>query len=204
MALSDVYELRCSGEILGENWNLVWHMLRTDSLYDAEDMKDAWTRNIYQLLLNCMTADVTLTEISARNLGDPLDFYSAGAAGTGALGVTATISPFATATIKFPRRRTDMHHGYKRIPGVDESYVSEGVISGAQLTALQALGAEAVTDWDLTANPGVPVANYIVVKRVLDGGVYRLPKTDGELVHYAPNSYVVNTFLTTQNSRKFS
>lgn len=202
MALADVYELRVSGTVLGEAWNLVFHALRANSGYDALDVVDAAYDTWNTALVNSMTADVTLLSYEAKSLGNPLDFYSVGLSVNGGVGSSLTVSPFLAATVRFTRLRTDMNHGYKRIPGIGEDFISDGVLSGTQFTNIGSWAALLVSNWENASAPGTSVANYIIVKRVLDAGKYRLPETDGELIYYQPASYVVSPYVSTQNSRK--
>lgn len=204
MALADVYELRHSGTILGVNWSLVYHVLRANAGFNAETIWSAYASSLMLKTQNVCTADVLFTDGVVRSLGDPLDFYESSHALAGNVGTSETFSPFVASAIRFPRRRTDMHHGYKRYPGVGEDYVSDGVISGVLLTNLATLGSAVITNWEETAAPGVAVCAYVIVKRVLAAGQYRLPQTDGELVYYAPNAYQVQANVSSQNSRKFS
>lgn len=203
MALVDVYEMRMYGTVLNEPWNLVFHLLRSGSGIDAETIQAAAASTLIGSFKPAVTADVALLGFAVKSLGNPLDFFEATTNQIGTLGSSNTISPFAVCTIRFARGRTDMHHGYKRIPGIAEDYVADGVISGQQLTNMDALAADIISNWEDSGNPGTTVCNYIVVKRVLDGGVYRLPQTDGELVYYQPTQYAVNANMSTQNSRKF-
>lgn len=203
MALADVYEVRMWGNVLNSNWNLVFHALRASGAYDAEDVMNAASQTWLDELAACMSSDATFEGISAKSLGNPLDFaeygYTATAGGKG----SDCFSPFAAFTIRFTRKRTDMHHGYKRIAGVSEADVADGVVAAGQETLLGAFAAAVMANWELSASPGTAVANYIVVKRVLDAGTYRMPATDGELVYYQPSSAVVSHYISSQNSRKF-
>lgn len=204
MAITDVYELRVSGTVNSEAFNLVFHALRVSGSFVAADVADACKDTALPDIIG-MTSTSTIWEtITAKNLGDPVDFAELSLGSTAGSQVGDTLGPFVAVVFHFPRLRSDMHHGYKRIPGVIETGQNNGVISGAYLTGWQAAAADVIRDWENLTAPGIPIANYIIVKRVLDAGVYRLPQTTGELIYYQPSSVVVRTNLSTQNSRKYT
>lgn len=204
MALSDVYEVRWTGTIFAETCNLVFHALRTGTSFLAADVAQASWDSLGDTILPVSTAELIWTQISARNIGDPTDFTELSLGTTGGTHAGSAFSPYASFTIRFPRKRSDMHHGYKRIPGVAEASVTNGRIESVDVTRLNALGADIIDGWFKSSAPGTDVCNYIVVKRILKpNGTYRLPETDGELVYYQPTAYNVLSRVTTQNSRRF-
>lgn len=203
MALSDAYELRVSGTINNESWNMVFHVLRAAAGFDAGDLIDAFGDSILPLMDGVCSSDVVFNDVSAKNLGDPLDFTTVSLGGGVGNQAGEGMGPNIAMVIRFPRKRVDMHHGYKRIPSCVEGNQVDGVLTGAFLPSLQALADRIVAPWEDAAAPGVDVCSYIVIKRVLDAGVYRLPQNDGEFVYYIPDQGVAVANLSTQNTRKY-
>lgn len=204
MAIADIYECRVSGNIFLVPFNLVFHVVRANAGFGALEVTDACADTVLPDLLPVSTSDAIYQEISAYSLGDATDFWTRPLGSTAGTHTGDAFSPFATYSIRFNRMRTDMHHGYKRIPGVDEASVTDGVLTQGTVTLLQTAAASIVGNWEQAENPGTNVCNYVVVKRVLvSEGKYRLPKTDGELITYQPTGYAILNAVTTQNSRKF-
>lgn len=202
MALADVYEVRLSGTSYGVNWNMVFHAVRANSGFDAEDVKNAATQTWLDALQACMSSGSNTDSISVRSLGNALDFHEA-FFGTYPGSRTGDPMPsFNAVAVRFTRRRTDMHHGYKRIPALSEADVTAGIISATLKGKVEDWADLLIGDWEHTASPGTPVANYIIVKRILDAGEYRLPQSDGELLYYAPANYQVIDAVSSQVSRK--
>lgn len=202
MALADVYELRVSGEIHDQPWNCVFHALRASAGYDAQAVADAFGDSVLGNMKDAVPTAVSFLELSVKNLGDPLDFYEVSVAPLAGQRAGESMGPFVSTAVRFTRKRTDMHHGYKRLPGCSESDQASGTLAAGLVTELQAFADDVIASWEDNSAPGTAVCNFIVVKRVLEDGKYRLPKTDGELVYYVPDSYSVVTRLTSQNSRK--
>lgn len=203
MALEDTYEIRTTGTVLGVPFTIIWHALRTSGTYAAADVVGAWHDTLFTTMLANMSNDVTMIQNEIKSLGNALDFYSYGLGPTNGGDAGDTMPPFVAYDIKFPRLRTDMHHGRKRLPGVPEGSAVNGVLSSTPLSNMQAFADLIVGDWEKVSAPGTAVANFIIIKRVLDGAVYRLPETNGELVYYTPQTAVVNPNLSSQVSRKY-
>lgn len=202
MALVDVYELRFSGLAANENWNSIFHVLRDNGSLDAQDMVSVAVNGILPLFLLACPTSTTCTKAAARSLGDPLDFYEASLVGQSGQRTGDSLGSFVGPWLRFTRKRNDMHHGYKRLPGLSETDVTGGVIQAGLTTALTNLANELVAFWHEPGTPATAVCTYIIVKRVLDAGKYRLPEIDAELVYYAPSNYAIGASFTTQNSRK--
>jgi hypothetical protein len=205
MALVDIYEVRVALSMLSKQIYLVFHARRLSGAWDASDIVSGWVETVLPPLQLATVEDLAIDSLYAWSLGDAGDFHEA------ALDVTGVyeedpMPPHDACTLRFPRTRRDVHHGYKRIPGLAELYVEDGLITGQQLTRMQDLADALVGNWH-NATPE-DVCEYVIVKRIKyvdeeDGKTkYRLPETDGELVYYHPESSVVDDAVSTQVSRK--
>lgn len=204
MALADVYEIRMSGTVLNVNWNMIFHALRANSGFDAENVVTAFYDTTYTLLRTTTANDVYFDDLECKSLGNALDFFAYSLGHQLGLANENVISPFATYPVRFTRKRTDMKHGMKRLPGASEEQTNLGQIEAARRTAIGNWAAALIGNWEENTAPGTHVANYCIVKRVLEVGEYRLPIVDGELVYYVPTEFSVGLYISTQNSRKFS
>lgn len=203
MALADVFEIRMAGNTLGSPWNMVFHGYRTAGNYNAQAVLDAFGDGPFFNLLPALPDSCHVITLEAKSLGNPLDFYSVATPNSDGARAGDTLGPFVAPTIRFTRKRTDMHHGYKRLPGVLEADQTNGVLGAPLIALIEDFADSLIGGWEDNSAPGVTVANYVIVKRVLDAGKYRLPETDGELVYYAPDNYVVVVNVSSQVSRKF-
>lgn len=202
MALADIYETRWGWEFLGMEGLTVFHLLRAGGGFTAADVQTALIDSIKTAWKNAVSTGVNFNVITTHSVGNPIDFVESDFGNELGTRAGEPMPPHDVATIRFPRLRTDMHHGYKRFSGLVEGDNESGSLSAGATTLFNTLGTEIISNLEKNANPGVTVANYVVVKRILDAGVYRLPENDGELVYYIPTSRQVLTHVKTQNSRK--
>lgn len=201
MALSDVYMLTDYQRFpSGESFENVWFYKRVTPAGTAQDLVGAFNAQVRPAILNLQAATVVHYLTRVISLGDVADFYElgeAGIVGANAAGLRNTFDAYAF-TLR-PSTR-DVRPGSKRIGGVyeaDANYTDGVVTNATQLGFMQALRAIMAT-----VIPGV-IDDYqpVIVKRVLDGGSYRLPETDGELIAVAVSQALVNTRIVHQVSR---
>lgn len=209
MALSDIYQIKHTGLFLGEPGLNVYHVERTDPGFDATDMTLAFQDSIVPSLKACQSLQYLYQEITAQNLGDPTDFDTRSMLGqTGEHTGTAANSSLAFS-IRFPRQRTDMRDGFKRWGGMTETQYSFNDTLGPFQGLMSTLGNALVVPWEIAAAPGVPVCNYIIVKRVCTVQPppspcpsYRLPELGDTLVFYKPLTSLFKVPVRTQVSRR--
>jgi len=205
MALADFYEVRLQISFLAKSCYLVFHVRRLSGEFDASDVMNAYIASVQPELAAAMVTDAKILAAYVWNLGVEDDFHYAD------LDVPGTVigDPMPThdaATLRFPTLTRAINHGYKRIPGLAEIYVEDGMLIGSQKDALTALGAAIFTVWA----DGTPqnVCSYSVLKRIYflnpksGKWQYRLPKTDEELLWYEPLGCVLDEIVRTQNTRK--
>jgi len=165
-------------------------------------LKATWhavvTSNVFWVKVICKILD------DDGNLVNTEDFIvdSASASGTG--GVEA-LPPFVCWTFKFLRADGTMRHGFKRIAGVPEAIVHDGVPDSGALTALANLAEDmeqSIQAADVSPNDGTGALNAasaahpVVVQRVINGDPI-VP------VNYNQVYSVVYDRIGSQNSRKF-
>lgn len=209
MALADVLEIRAPSEIGAFKFLNVWHVLRSSSSFDATKIANSFVDTVLSDILPLLTSSVEYTAVNVKNLGDAEDFVELPL--TAKVGTRAgTNDPFFNVfTLRFPRLRTDMRDGRKRIGPTQEEAHSGNNLAAAYITDMDTLGTSMIGAWEETASPGVTVCRYIIVKRVCDAfdaagkcTKYRLPETDGELIFYQPISRVSESTVRSQTSRK--
>lgn len=209
MALVDWYELRHGQTLAGQQLLNVYHAQRLGGLITAFEIATAFIDWVLPFVLALESVNVAGTTLVVQNLGTPTDFVEFNIAATvGTL--TGEVEPtFVAPRAQFLRERTDMKHGWKRIPGVTELHVTTNSLSAAYITALQNYASQVVLPWETAASPGVDVARFGVIARVcaeFDAlGVcisYRLPENDGELQFYLPDQGLARTTVGSQTTRK--
>lgn len=204
MSASDVWEVTLHGELYGQVCDNVFYYQGV-ALTDVDEaaIADAAYEQLWALIKVPLITDYTLNTIEVRHLFSgaspfllPVGEAGAGFAGQGlgsfeSFGFTLGVATNATRP------------GSKRIPGVAEASVDDGVVTdGGTITALQDMATQFSTDFVDTALGIVTWAVPIIVKRILDGDTYRLPTTLAEFVGNAIVDAAASLIVTTQNSRK--
>ena len=209
MALNDMYELRVKGRYAAvTNWLNVYHVERRSAVFTAEDIAQAYVDWILPVSVALQSTLIGYDSVEVINLGDVGDFFTLDLSGFSGLVAGDTMPVFAAFGIRFNRTRRDIRHGFKRLIGVPEAYVTNGSVVGAGLTGLVDYGNSVVQPWEHIAAPGVEVCSFAVILRICAEvgplGVclkYRLPETDAELEFYVPTNFTPNDFATHQTSR---
>lgn len=144
MTIGHTYRVRTQGTFLNQKVEWGVHMRHVGPGGDLTDFVNSWVATIGPLLIAATSSAVNWDKLTVNDVdpdGDEsLDFgftqpYPGGVAGD-------ALPPQNTMLISL---KTGQKGGRKRgrayIPGVSEASQVNGIISGAQLTALQALGA---------------------------------------------------------------
>lgn len=98
---------------------------------------DGW----FPVINDVLTQSTVGQSVYARNLYDPTDFFEDTAnVANGAVSSDALPS-FVAWSFRSNRGRTDMRRGYKRFPGVPETFVSAGVATAGALVELGQIAA---------------------------------------------------------------
>lgn len=208
MALDTIYQVRARQQwgTGGKELETVWFYDHTAGLGSSADLAEAWGDSIGVMINNLQASHVRNYSIDVINLGDLGDFDSAPWAGGGAI-VQEANPPFAALGYTMKVNTRAVRKGSKRISGVPETVVQNGVVTDATYQGLMetlriAMQNEIVT-LDDTYLP-------IVVKRIKTAVVgtvplqytYRLP-TIGDPLTVGEVVVVLTSFnLTHQVSRE--
>ncbi len=209
MAFVDLYEVKDvqsfgTVEILN-----VWHVEKVSPGFTAATILEAYEDTILTPLLPMQNDGLTHTILEARSLSDPLDFSTRVPSPNVGTRVGQSLSNFEAIGLRLNRERTDMDSGQKRFQIGDEGDLNGNLWQAPILALAATLGAAMVSQWETVAAPGTPVCDYVIIKRICKTspsppcvGGYRLPLSTDPLTLYRPLTFVVDTFVTSQVSRK--
>lgn len=209
MAFSDLYEVldrQSKGTSVILN---VYHAEKVNPAFKAVDIANAFEDTIIGPQLTVQPDNLVHDKIDVRSLNDPLDFFSLIPSPNVGLIVADELTNFTAATIQFNRLRTDMKNGQKRFLAGSEGQASANVWTAAFITDLTTLGTALVTQWEDATFPGIPVCNFVIIKRICTTspsppcvGGYRLPLSTDPLTLYRPVTFIVRDTIRSQVSRK--
>lgn len=172
----------------------------------AYNLAEAWATAYVPLIAAVQSISLVHEEIRCRNLFDPSDIgvYPVGIAGAQAIDEFAPT--FSAYGMKLEHDNGNVRPGGKRIPGVVEATMSDGVVNADTITNLTIL-ADALEE---PIPAGIIIEDDVmfpvVVQRIREGEepdwTYRLPATPSELVVGRITEIVLNALVTSQVSRK--
>lgn len=203
MALYDVYELIDEQVQLGQKCLNVYFYENNNAGFgglQAQDLVEQWIDQFLPVLLPAQSAGVEHTNIRARNLYDSVDNYSLDVSEVGQSTGTDSLPNFTAVAVTLSQVNGSIRNGSKRFVGLTETDQTNGVITRAQflLDLADLMDALSTYIFDGVSSVWQPV----VVKRILDGGVYRLPENQGEAVLGGIAEALFSTVVTSQVSRK--
>jgi len=143
MTIGHVYRVRTQGTFMGQKVEWGVHMRHVGPGGDLNDFVNSWVATVGPLLIAATSVAVNWDKLTVSDTdidGDEsIDFgftqpYPGAVAGEALPPQNTMLLSFKTG--KPGRRR----RGRAYIPGVSEANTANGLVSGAQLTALQALG----------------------------------------------------------------
>lgn len=204
MPAGDLYQVVDKYTFAGQQMLNVYFYRRTAEVLAgniAEQVADSWVATVLPDIVAMQTGDVLHTEVVATNLFDGADTATVLISESGELAGDDTAAPFDAVGFRLRQDNGSIRNGAKRIGGVPDSFDTDGVIAGGGvITLLLAAGAAMLLGLDagIVSNAFLP----IVVKRILDGGSYRLPENSGEGVWGNIVDALYNANMTSQTSRK--
>ncbi len=213
MALNDVYELTVKGTFVGQEWNCVFfydeRLIYVNTLpTNAQVVAEAFREQVLPLMQNCCVADVLFDRLIVKNLFNPADAYTlvVGGTGTGGLG-NSYMGTFSAYSFELQGETAVTRLGAKRLPGVIEEVVIDGMVTDAAFIGnLTDFAMAVATPLEVGTLITDPVYVPVIVKRVRSGSpgayLYRLPTTISEKVVNTIVSVLVDLLVTTQNTRK--
>lgn len=168
----------------------------------AEAMYDAYVGQVLPSVLDIQESDSVLhTGIRVVNLFDGGDLWDAviSEAGNGAFG-SEPLPTFNAVGFRLQQDNGDVKNGAKRYAGMDEAVQDRGVIDSGGYAAVLDILADVL--FDTLLDGIVPSYVPIIVKRILDAGVYRLPANLGEAEFGNVVEADWNPLVSSQVSRK--
>lgn len=202
-AIGDVYQIIDTQEMAGQKVLNVYFYKVTLSVLgaDASDVTAAFIDQMLPDIVAVQATDVVHTSVKATNLFHDTDVNEALISEPGILG-DASLGTFEAYPFRLAGDNGSVRGGAKRIAGVTEDGISDGVVTDAGLlTTLTNLGIQlsAAMLWG-TLDGGTLAP--VIVKRILDAGNYRLPATSGEAVLSNIIDAIFSPLVTSQTSRK--
>lgn len=205
MAVStDVFELVHEYRLNNQVMNNVYNYQREVAISaSAQDLAERWVAECLPDVLALQVADCQTTAVRTRNLFSAADTGEVllATAGTGYLTGNSHLPTFVSAGFTLARDTAETKNGSKRVGGVVEEVVSDGVYTDA--TFLTRLGAAAdAFVANITSGAVVEWFFPVIVKRIFDGDSYRLPANTTEAIVNLVVDALFSVIPTTQNSRK--
>lgn len=197
-------EIKLAGAVFGQQWMNVWTYRVVGELGSPSPANwgNAWWNALkaaYRPLIASVHGAAFLT-VSVREMDDPDGEYgvfpvpvgeNAGTATTGAGGV---VPPFVAAGIRYTVSTRLTRPGQKRIPGQDEAVMNGNTWETAYATVLNTFGAASSIALVLGSPALGSEIKPVVVKKD--------PVTGLPVAHQDITGYLVNSYVTSQVSRK--
>lgn len=214
MAVGDVYEV-VSQQLYGTStilnvfyYEQIGVVVPLAGQTIATILAEQFDDQVGSVFRNYQTSDVTHVQVLARNLFDDSDAGSFAVAETGGAGDAETLPPFVAISFALFGDNPAVKNGSKRIVGIAESNVADGLITNSEYVSNMETVAAAFAA-NITAGEVIPTDTWapVIVKRVRSGSPgsyeYRLPESIGETVLSRIAGALVNLVLSSQVSRKF-
>lgn len=168
--------------------------------YDAEDVYTAWSNDVLPSIRAAQTSSITHSACTVQNLFNPSDKFVITTALNGTRANVNMTPTFLAVMFSLSQANGAIRNGRKAISGLDANDLVNGVITAsAAVTALGNLATAMETVIGLGSDLGL---TPVVVKRILTGGVYRLPTTLAEAVIGKVIDVVWNNLASHQDSRQ--
>lgn len=172
----------------------------------AQELLDAFTTDVLPAVNAIQENDVIDNRLlQVQHLFDLEDFVDDSITGGGVRAGGGSMPSFVAVNYTLRLNTRAVRPGKKRFSGIGEDYVTQGVIVDATylgfIQALKGVLGDDIVGASATYRP-------CVVKRIFVPATedtkehYRLPEDVGELVYGDVQTVLVNTTVTTQNSRK--
>jgi hypothetical protein len=207
MPAGDTYKVRTRGTLRAQKVEFGVHLTQTGVTGSVQDIASSWVATIVPLALAAMSTEVNLDDVVVSDVKT----VAQGGVESFVLGITQP-SPGTITGDALPGQnaavislRTGIKGGRRRgrfyVPGLSEANVAGGLISGGQLTAIQALAAGIINAY----GPGGTNANYrlnVWSPEVLTFKPPRTPKPRPGVQLTPVTSFVVDNRVRTQRRRQ--
>lgn len=202
-SIGDVYQIVDSGTMIGQKvLNVYFYKLVATpaGFVGAEDVAQAYVDQVLPDVVAIQTADVLHQSVKATNLFDETDAHEILVSEPGVAGSDSQ-GTFEAYPFRLVGDNAAVRAGAKRYPGVEDSFVSDGVVTDVDILALLNDLADKLAD-TLTFGIGVSLLDPVIVKRILLGGNYTLPTTPEDAILSVVTDVLFDTLVTSQVSRK--
>lgn len=211
MAINDVYMVTLRQTLLGQRVSNVFFYEQFAAFTPttgtvAFDLAQTFANVVMPGINNVQPTDVVNVAVDVENLFVGSDVGTEAQTGGGAFG-TNTVASFSAPAFKLAVPGKTTRAGAKRIAGIANNLVTDGVITDATWLATAAT-LEGLMEQNLAGmTPTTPnVFRPVVVKRIKEiiagKTKYRLPNVLGEKVIQVIGDVILTLILSTQNSRK--
>jgi hypothetical protein len=206
MPAGDVYKVRTRGTMLGQNIEFGVHLKQNGAAGSAADIAASWVATIVPLVVaatsvQCNWTDVVVSDTKTVAQGG-LESVTLGITQPSPGAVAGDVLPGQNAAVVSLRtgRKGGRFRGRFYVPGIAEASQAQGILGGAQLTAIQALAAGLLAAY----GAGGTEPNYslrVWSPEVLTFPAPKVPKPRPGVADTAVESYVVDQTIRTQRRR---
>jgi len=205
MAFSDAYELRHLQSVLGQDCLNIWHAEKLEASFTAADIAVAYRDTLLAPMRSVQADGLTHIDLQVKSLSDPNDFGGLSLASVAGNIVGEEMPAFTAWAIRLIRSSRVTRHGQKRLAGVSEASVSNGIAVASIITSMNSTVLPAMfADWvkqDMTALPKPMLIKRIKYTTPSGSTAYRLPINAGEYQAFRPAAAAFQG-VTSQVSRK--
>lgn len=201
-SIGDVYQLIDIQDMEGQEvQNVYFYRLDTPVIGNAAQFTvEAFIDTVLPDILPVQAANITHTSITAKNLFDPTEEYTELISSPGTAG-TDSMSTFNAIGFRLIGSNAAVRDGAKRYAGILDGAQEDGVINDSgTLANLLILGTTLAAG--LAIGLDIDALIPVIVQRILVGGNYELPTTQGDAVLSPIIDALFNVNVTSQTSRK--
>lgn len=189
------YQLVLNGTIFDQAFvNVFWYVVLEGTGFEADDLGVAFKIGILPSICSVQNVAVEYQQMVINGVRDSHDVATIDIVESVGTITGDCLPPYAAWAYQISRSSTQMRNGYKRLPGVSESWQSNGeAVEGTPADTLQDVGATMHTHLELA---GGTVAVMTVPRRQFHGVVV-------DPVQYWEGADCNYVRISTQNTRKF-
>lgn len=203
MANLDIYQVIDRQDNNGQECLNVYFFRRDSVVGTGTDAQALWVAfydNVLPAIQPVQNTSVIHNNLTVRNLFDDEDAWDEDISVAGTVTNADEMPIFNAINVTLSHDNPSIRPGSKRYTGLDELWNVNGVLSGATPIAAYTT----LTDQLASPLPEGVIDTWfpVVVQRILEAGVYRLPTTIEEAVFGGIIAAVFNTLISSQNSRK--
>jgi hypothetical protein len=162
MATNSVYRVRTLMTWRSQNIEYGVHIQQVTAVGGAQDLAGVWANNVVPTLVAATSADVNYNECIVSDTdpnGEESVHFAFGQPLPGALAGESLPNQNAVVIQLSTGQKGPRRHGRLYFPGITETASSNGFVTGAQLTAIQAVGTTLISLF----GPAGSNANYRLV-----------------------------------------